>query len=169
MSDSVTLWAVAHQALLFMESSRQEYWSGQAFPSPGDLPSPRIEPRSPTFQADPVPSEPPGKPEENFISNLFAKSCCFYLLTTSGVHLHLYLYQCFIATILIQILIISYLNNYHCLLNDLSASNLSPFQSIFHTILRVICLSNTSDLPVRCILTREAPLFKIPSGPPLGP
>ena len=39
----------------------------------------------------------------------------------SGVHLHLYLYQCFIATILIHILIISYLDNYHCLLNDLSA------------------------------------------------
>ena len=86
----------------------------------------------------------------------------------SGVHLHLYLYQCFIATILIHILIIYYLDNYHCLLNDLSASNLTPFfsfQSILHTILRVFCHSNTSDLPVRRIITREAPLFKTPIGP----
>ena len=40
---------------------RQEYWSGLPFLSPGDLPDPGIEPRSPTFQADALPSEPPGK------------------------------------------------------------------------------------------------------------
>ena len=40
----------------------QEYWSGLPFPSPGDLPDPGIEPGSPAFQADPLPSEPPGKP-----------------------------------------------------------------------------------------------------------
>ena len=39
----------------------QEYWSGLPFPSPGDLPNPRIEPRSPTFRADALTSEPPGK------------------------------------------------------------------------------------------------------------
>ena len=44
-----------------MEFSRQEYWSGQLFPSPGDLPNPGTEPRSPTLQADALPSEPPGK------------------------------------------------------------------------------------------------------------
>ena len=44
-----------------MGFSRQEYWSGLPFPSPGDLPNPRIEPRSPTLQADALPSEPPGK------------------------------------------------------------------------------------------------------------
>ena len=163
MSDSATPWTVARQAPLSIGFSRQGYWNGNPFPSPGDLPSPGIEPGSPTLQADPVPSEPPGKPEGNFISNQFAKSCCFYLL--SGVHLNLYLYQCFIATILIHILIISYLDDYHCLLNDLSASNLTPFQSILHTILRVICHSNTSDLPVRRILIREAPLFKTPNRP----
>ena len=43
-------------------SSRQEYWSELLFPSPGDLPSPRIEPRSPALQADSLPSELPGKP-----------------------------------------------------------------------------------------------------------
>ena len=45
-----------------MEFSRQEYWSGLPFPSPGDLPEPGIEPRSPAFQADALTSEPPGKP-----------------------------------------------------------------------------------------------------------
>ena len=46
-----------------MGFSRQEYWSGLPLPSPGDLPDPRIKPRSPTFQADALTSEPPGKPE----------------------------------------------------------------------------------------------------------
>ena len=45
-----------------MEFSRQEYWSEWPFPSPGDLPNPRIEPRSPTLQADSLLSKPPGKP-----------------------------------------------------------------------------------------------------------
>ena len=54
---------VAHQAPLSMEFSRQEYWSGLPFPSPGDLPYPGIEPRSPALQADALPSEPPGNQE----------------------------------------------------------------------------------------------------------
>ena len=41
----------------------EEYWSGLPFPSPGDLPNPRIEPRSPALQADALTSESPGKPE----------------------------------------------------------------------------------------------------------
>ena len=45
-----------------MEFSRQEYWSGLLFPSPGDIPDPGIEPKSPTLQVDAVTSEPPGKP-----------------------------------------------------------------------------------------------------------
>ena len=45
-----------------MEFSRPEYWSEWCFPSPGDLPNPEIEPRSPTFQADSLPAEPQGKP-----------------------------------------------------------------------------------------------------------
>ena len=57
-----TPWTVAHQAPLSMGFSRQEYWSGLPFPSPGDLPDPGIEPRSPTLQADALTSEPPGKP-----------------------------------------------------------------------------------------------------------
>ena len=60
MSNFVTLWTVVCQAPLSMEFSRQEYWSGQPFPSPGDLPHPGIKPRSPAVQADSLPSEPPG-------------------------------------------------------------------------------------------------------------
>ena len=55
----VTPWTVAHQAPPSMGFSRQEHWSGVPLPSPGDLPDPRIEPRSPTFQADALTSEPP--------------------------------------------------------------------------------------------------------------
>ena len=58
----VTPWTVAHQAPQSMGFSRQEYWSGLSFPSPGDLPNPGIEPGSPALQADALPSEPPGKP-----------------------------------------------------------------------------------------------------------
>ena len=57
-----TPWTVAHQAPLSMGFSRQEYWSGLPFPSPGDLPDPGIKPRSPASQADAFTSEPPGKP-----------------------------------------------------------------------------------------------------------
>ena len=57
----VTAWTIAHQAPPFMEFSRQEYWSGLPFPSPGDLPDPGNEPGSPALQADTLPSEPPGK------------------------------------------------------------------------------------------------------------
>ena len=53
---------VAYQAPPSMGFSRQEYWSGLPFPSPGDLPYPGIEPRSPALQADALTSEPPGKP-----------------------------------------------------------------------------------------------------------
>ena len=52
----------SYQAPLSMEFLKPEWWSGQLFPSPGDLPYPGIEPRSPTLQADSLPSEPPGKP-----------------------------------------------------------------------------------------------------------
>ena len=47
-----TPWTVACRAPLSMGFSRQEYWSGLPFPSPGDLPDPGIEPRSPALQAD---------------------------------------------------------------------------------------------------------------------
>ena len=52
----------AHQALLSMEFSTQEYWRGLPFPSPGDLPNPGVEPGSPALQADSLLTELPGKP-----------------------------------------------------------------------------------------------------------
>ena len=57
MSDSATPWTTQS-----MEFSRPEYWSGQLFPSPGDLPNSGIKPRSPALQADSSPAEPAGKP-----------------------------------------------------------------------------------------------------------
>ena len=56
----MTPWTVALQAPLSMGFSRQEYWSGLPFSSPGDLSNPGIGPRSPALQADSLPSEPPG-------------------------------------------------------------------------------------------------------------
>ena len=53
-----------------MGFSRQEYWSGWPFLSPGDLPDPGIEPGSPAFQADALTSEPPGKTPWEYILNL---------------------------------------------------------------------------------------------------
>ena len=58
-----TPWTVAYQAPQSMGFSRQEYWSGLPFPSPGDLPNPGIEPGSPALQTDALPSEPLGKPK----------------------------------------------------------------------------------------------------------
>ena len=55
-------WTVAHQAPLSMEFSRQEYWSGLPFPSPGDLSNPGIKAGSPALPADSLPPEPPVRP-----------------------------------------------------------------------------------------------------------
>ena len=47
-----------------MEFSRQEYWRGLSFPSPGDLRNPGIKPRSPALQADSLPAESQEKPHQ---------------------------------------------------------------------------------------------------------
>ena len=86
----VTSWTVAHQAPLSMGFSRQEYCNELPFPSPGDLPDPGIEPGSPTFQADSLPSEPPGKP------HIYVCVCiCVYIyiyITFRGAGLDIYIY-----------------------------------------------------------------------------
>ena len=82
MSDSfVTPWALVHEAPLSTGFSRQEYWSGLPFPSPGDLPGPGIEPASPALQVDSLPSKPPGKPQERDIHvNIYTYMCvCIYI------------------------------------------------------------------------------------------
>ena len=53
-----------------MEFSRPEYWRGLPFPSPGHVPKPGIEPRSPTLQVASLPSEPPGKPKNTRVGSL---------------------------------------------------------------------------------------------------
>ena len=70
-----TPWTVAHQASLSMAFSRQEYWTGFPFPSPGDLPDPGIEPRSPALQADALQSEPPGKPIKETLKERERRVC----------------------------------------------------------------------------------------------
>ena len=57
-----TPWTVAYQAPPSIGFSRQEYWSGLPFPSPGDLSNPGMELGSPALQTDTLLSEPPGKP-----------------------------------------------------------------------------------------------------------
>ena len=64
-----TLWTVAYQAPPSMGFSKQEYWSGLPLPSPGDLPDPGIEPRSPTLEADTLTSEPPGSLMKYFVNS----------------------------------------------------------------------------------------------------
>ena len=66
----VTPWTVVYQASPSMGFSRQEYWSGLPFPSPGDLPSPGIKPRSPALQEDSLPTEPPGKPKNTGVGSI---------------------------------------------------------------------------------------------------
>ena len=58
----MTLLTAACQAPAFVIFSRQEHWGRLSVPSPGDLPDPGIEPRSPRLQPDTLPSELPGKP-----------------------------------------------------------------------------------------------------------
>jgi len=70
---SATAWTVAYQAPPSMGFSRQEYWSGLPFPSPGDLPDPGIKARSPALEADALASEPPGKHQ-----GLLRQPFCFF-------------------------------------------------------------------------------------------
>ena len=76
VSDSVTPWTIAHQVPLSMKFSGQEYWSGLTVSSPGDLPNPGTEPRSPALQADFLLSEPPGYTPIKIKSLEFGKTKC---------------------------------------------------------------------------------------------
>ena len=67
----VTPWIGASQTPLSMGFFRQEYWSGLPWPPPGDLPDPRIKPRSPSLQAHSLPSASPGKPRNTGVGSLF--------------------------------------------------------------------------------------------------
>ena len=80
-----------------MEFSRQEYWSGLPFPSPGDLPNPGIKPRS-ALQADTLPSEPPVA----LVSLIFLKrSLVLPILLLSSISLHCSLRKTFLSLLAI--------------------------------------------------------------------
>ena len=83
-----TPWTVAHQTPLSMGFSRQEYWSGLPCPPPGDLPNPGIKPRSPSLQADSLPSEPPGKPMSTGVGSLSLLQVIFPTQESSWDLLH---------------------------------------------------------------------------------
>ena len=76
----MTQWTVACQTPLSMGFPRQEYWSGLPFLSPGDLPNPGSEPRSPTLQEDSLSFEPPGKSIMKFRSGLHKLSIICHLI-----------------------------------------------------------------------------------------
>ena len=63
-----------------MEFSRPEYWNGLPSPSPGDLPNPWMEPRSPALQADSLPAETQGKPKSTGVGSLSGVVCNLGLL-----------------------------------------------------------------------------------------
>ena len=78
-------WTVVYQASLSMGFSRQEYWSGLPFLSPGDLPNPGIKPRSPTLQANSLPSGPLRKPKIlEWVACLFSSGSSWRKLGSSG-------------------------------------------------------------------------------------
>ena len=79
VSNSATLWTVAHQAFLSMEFSGQEYWSGLPFPYPKYLPDPGVEPWSPASQADSLPFELQGSPKNEIYRNQYQYHILFSL------------------------------------------------------------------------------------------
>ena len=68
-----TTWTVAHLAPLSVRFLRQEYWSGLPFPSPGDLPDPRIKPKYPVFIGGFFTAEPPEKPTVKQLPAVFCR------------------------------------------------------------------------------------------------
>ena len=84
----VATWTVAHQAPLSMGFPRQEYWSGLPCPSPGHFHDPKIEPRFPALQADSLPFELPGKPDEGIKIQTTLYTLCIIktILRCLGLH-----------------------------------------------------------------------------------
>ena len=112
-SDSTTPRTVALQISLSIEFSRKDYWNGQPFPSPGDLPNPVIKLRSPALQEDSLPFEPPGKHILRIVMNsffivdilclLFSFQLCLqyifnYKVKSTKIFLHNYCCYCNIST-----------------------------------------------------------------------
>ena len=79
----VTPWTVALRVPLSMGLSRQEYWSGLPFSSPGDLPDLGIKPTSPALAGGFFTTEPPGKPTETIPYIYLFNKCSIYFLSLS--------------------------------------------------------------------------------------
>ena len=78
-------WAIAHQAPLSLKFSKQEYWSGLPFPTPGDRPDPGMEPTSPALAGEFFTTEPPGKPGlylDSAVVNILPYLCPFLYEST---------------------------------------------------------------------------------------
>ena len=82
-----TPWTVACQVSLSMEFSRQKYWSGLPFPTPGNLPDPVIKSMFPALQADSLPLTPSGRP----IS--YTDQCSFSSILLTSLSLSLYFFE----------------------------------------------------------------------------
>ena len=83
-----------------MEFSKQEFWSGLSFPSPGDLPDPGIEPRSLALWADALPSEPPGNAQAyNYVftyTQIYMYTCLYihrFIITHVYIYTGLYVHM----------------------------------------------------------------------------
>ena len=134
-----TSWTIDYQAPPSMGFSRQEYWSGLPFPSPGDLPNPRIKPKSPALQGNALPSEPPGKPQEVTKAKAMAIGVAPWPQVTAGqevqrIH-HLQAFQWFVST---QVLVVNPSQGKMpcCLrwtLTDIHTMQLSFFKSLLIT------------------------------------
>ena len=88
----MTRWTVACQAPQFMGFSKQEYWSGLLFPSPGGLPNPKIKPRSPALQADSLLShlcEPSGQPNIMYTYIKIINDINFYINLTYKFYMYI--------------------------------------------------------------------------------
>ena len=84
-----------------MGFSRQEHWSGLPFPSPGDLPDPGIEPRSPTLKADALTFEPPGFSDIKMMSIFFNQFYCGPVLLFSSISFQWSLRKAFLSLLAI--------------------------------------------------------------------
>ena len=105
-----TEWSVAYQAPQSMGFSRQEYWSGLPFPSPGDLPDPGMEPRSPLLKADSLLTELPGN--RGYLLQTWKLICLF---NSSGSKDHLWTRKCLFSNFLSHMTLHKLLSSWHLL------------------------------------------------------
>ena len=113
VSDSANPWTIARQAPPSMGFSRQEYWNGLPFPSPGDLSDPGIEPRSPALQADALTSEPQGS--HTYIYTRTHMYFSIYFIV--HISICLYMHLCKVCKIYIRIYIICIICKYITILS----------------------------------------------------